>query len=79
MLYAGHYGLWCGGITVFSKWSTDRGAGQPGVAQGIWVRRVAVQALYAVSFDIRSAQVQPCHVYERLREHLADWLSLDRS
>jgi hypothetical protein len=34
-----------------------------------------VQALYAVSFDIRSTQEQPGHVYERLRGHLADWLS----
>ncbi|WP_030338776.1 hypothetical protein [Streptomyces sp. NRRL S-1022] len=34
-----------------------------------------MQALYAVSFDIRSAQGQPGHVYERLRDHLAGWLS----
>ncbi|MFJ6559828.1 hypothetical protein ACIQMV_08100 [Streptomyces sp. NPDC091412] len=33
-----------------------------------------MQALYAVSFDIRSAQEQPGHVYESLRGHLADWL-----
>ncbi|PWI10551.1 hypothetical protein DIZ27_11230 [Streptomyces sp. NWU339] len=34
-----------------------------------------MQALYAVSFDVQSAQDQPDHVYERLRRHLADWLS----
>lgn len=33
-----------------------------------------MQALYAVSFDIRSAQEQPGRVYESLRGHLADWL-----
>ncbi|MFJ3434898.1 hypothetical protein ACIPMU_15230 [Streptomyces cyaneofuscatus] len=33
-----------------------------------------MQALYAVSFDIRSAQGQPGRVYESLRGHLANWL-----
>ncbi|MER6111819.1 hypothetical protein [Streptomyces hirsutus] len=33
-----------------------------------------MQALYAVSFDVQSAQEQPEHVYERLRRHLADWI-----
>ncbi|MGN9816994.1 hypothetical protein ACTMUQ_16835 [Streptomyces sp. SD11] len=32
-----------------------------------------MQALYAVSFDVRSTQ-EPGHIYERLRRHLADWL-----
>ncbi|MDJ0463232.1 hypothetical protein [Streptomyces sp. H27-C3] len=38
------------------------------------MRGAAVQALYAVSFDIRSAQEQSGRVYESLRGHLADWL-----
>ncbi|MFH8973741.1 hypothetical protein [Streptomyces sp. NPDC017890] len=33
-----------------------------------------MQPLYAVSFDVQSAQEQPDHVYQHLRRHLADWL-----
>ncbi|UJV39750.1 hypothetical protein [Streptomyces sp. AMCC400023] len=32
-----------------------------------------MQALYAVSFDVQSAQ-EPGHIHGRLRRHLADWL-----
>jgi AcrR family transcriptional regulator len=64
-----HYGVSPSGALTAFEGSTDPSNRASGV------RGAAMQALYAVSFDIRTAQEQPGHVYERLRDHLAGWLS----